>query len=309
MKKILLTLVLVLVGLAIAYHLTPPTKLLDGAMRFEQRLAGLTEKTVTVNEHRWVYLEGGEGPPLLLLHGFSADSNNWLRLSRTLGRHYRIIAPDLIGFGQSSQPSNVDYDIASQARRVFEFADAIGLAQFDVGGSSMGGYIAGLMADQQPDRIRSMLLLAPGGVISAQPSEMFELILERDENPLIVRRVEDFDRTYDFIFSEPPWLPTRVKRGFAERQVDRVSIYDRIFAALRYESTALEESVDGLLLPTLIVWGEQDRVLHPSGAAILADILPHSTTSMLPGVGHLPMLEVPKTVAQTYLDWRVQQGI
>jgi len=170
----------------------------------------------------------------------------------------------------------------------------------------MGGYIAGEMANQQPNRIRSMLLLAPGGVLSAQPSEMFGMILQRNENPLIVRRLEDFDDTYNFIFSKPPWLPAKVRRGFAQRQLERTEIYETVFAALRNETNALEETLEGSVVPALVVWGDEDRVLHVSGAEVLAAVMPNATVEILAGVGHLPMLETPKQVAARYLDWRNQ---
>lgn len=308
MKKAFYLLVATALLLLLAYFATPPAKLYRAAIALEQSLAGLDAKSVQVNGQRWEYVEGGQGEPLLLLHGFAADKGNWTRLARSLGGRYRVIAPDLLGFGDSAKPTDLDYDVASQAERVFAFADAIGLEQFDVGGNSMGGYIAGVMSAQQPQRIRSLWLLAPAGVVSAPNSELFELILQTGTNPLIVQQRSDFTLTWDFVFHQPPFLPGRVRDGFADLQMERIELYEQIFSDLRFDNAALEEQLRDASVPTLIVWGEKDRVLHPDGGPVLAGLLQNATLITLPEVGHVPMVEVPKSTSESYLEWRRAGG-
>lgn len=309
LKSLLFAALVGVIALLAVYWLTPPTTLYRLAAGLERSVAGLELKTVEVDGFRWEYLEGGRGEPLLLLHGFSADSGNWPRLAMALDGRYRIIAPDLFGFGNSARPADANYGMASQAARVFAFADAIGLGSFDVAGNSMGGYIAGVMAAQQPARIRSLWLLAPAGVLGAPDSEMFTMVVEQNRNPLISQTPDDFEYTWNFIFSEPPFIPKRVRTGFAQRQVERREHHERIFAVLRAESLPLEQTLRGSAIPTLIQWGDEDRVLHPGGGPLLVEAMAAATLVNQPGVGHVPMMEVPKESARIYRQWRESKGL
>jgi pimeloyl-ACP methyl ester carboxylesterase len=87
------------------------------------------------------YLEGGSGEPLVLVHGFGADKDNFTRVARWLTPHYRVIAHDVVGFGESTHLPDADYRYAVQAERVRAFVQALGLARVQLGGNSMGGGI------------------------------------------------------------------------------------------------------------------------------------------------------------------------
>ena len=292
----------VVVAAAGVYWLAPGT-LYQAAIALERWQAGLAVHQIEVGGHRWVYLRGGKGPTLLLLHGFGADKDNWTRIAPSLTDHFDVVAPDLIGFGESALPTDVSYGVDEQARRVLAFADALGIDRLHLGGSSMGGYMAVVMAAAAPDRVQSLLLLAPGGIVSAPPSEMFRLIEQHDRNPLIPRRPEDFQWTLDFVFHQQPFVPRPVVEHLARRQVARVALLEQIFADLRHRSPPLEQYTARVVAPTLVIWGRHDRVLHPAGGAVLDREIDRSTLVVLPDAGHLPMIEDPGQVARLYLDW------
>ncbi|MCP3952871.1 MAG: alpha/beta hydrolase, partial [Desulfobacterales bacterium] len=105
------------------------------------------------------YLEGGQGDTLLLLHGFGANKDNWTRIGKHLTPHFRVIAPDLPGFGESGKNPDGDYSISAQARFVKDFVQALGIKSFHIGGSSMGGNIAGAYASSNPETLKSLLLI------------------------------------------------------------------------------------------------------------------------------------------------------
>src|SRR5882724_5640851 len=106
-----------------------PERATRWAIDAERKRAGLARKQIDLpGGLHYVYLEGGQGEPLLLLHGFGADKDNFTRVARFLTPHYRVIAPDHIGFGESAHPQDADYAPIAQAERVRELARALGIA-------------------------------------------------------------------------------------------------------------------------------------------------------------------------------------
>ena len=130
-------------------------------------LAGLSEKSIQVGQYTIVYLEGGRGESVLLLHGFGADKDNWNLFSQYVTKKYHVIAPDLPGFGESSKIWSDWYDIGAQVKRVHEFVKEIGLNKFHLAGNSMGGLIAGVYAAMYPDEILTLGLLDPAVLSTA----------------------------------------------------------------------------------------------------------------------------------------------
>lgn len=251
----------------------------------------------------WHVLEGGHGETLVLLHGFNADADHFNRVARYLASHFRILAPDLPGFGATRVEGPVDYRIFAQAEAVVRWMDRVGIQRCYLGGSSMGGFIACQIARLHPERIRALWLLAPGGVEGAPLSPLFQEIAEERHNPLVVRNLRDFRRLIDFCFVHPPWIPTPLARYLAARAAAHATDHLRAFDAIRFDSTPTEALVAGLDTPALIVWGRADQVLNASGAAILCRLMKNAECLMLPDTGHLPMLENPRTVAEAWIGY------
>ena len=140
MKKLLIGLVLLVAAATGTLYLSPST-LLATVQFAERQMAGLSARQVQVGEFTVHYYEGGpaDAPTLLLIHGFGADKDNWLRFSRPLTANYHVIALDLPGFGQSSKIANAPYDLNAQVARLEAFVRQLGLKQVNVVGNSMGG--------------------------------------------------------------------------------------------------------------------------------------------------------------------------
>lgn len=294
--------------LAVIYYVFPGVAY-AAAMRAERALAGLTTHEVTITDGmRIVYTEGGQGEPLLLLHGFTADKDNWTRVARFLTGEMHVIAPDLPGFGDSSRDPTLDYSIEHQLQWLEAFVSAIGLQRFHIGGSSMGGNLAAVYAATHPDRVRSLWLLAPAGVQTPERSEMEQRLARGEAHPLIPASRAEFAATLDFVFTTTPFLPAAIRRHLAREAARRAPLNRAIFSQLldpggeRFEPI-LNPTVRGLATPTLVIWGQNDRVLHPAGAVALQSLLPDARAIVLPDTGHLPMLEKPEVVARLYLDF------
>jgi len=269
----------------------------------ERQRAGLERKEIVLADGlRYVYLEGGTGAPLMLLHGFGGNKDNFTRAVRYLTPHYRVIVADHIGFGESSRPTDIDYTPAAQATRLRSLAQALGMGTIHLGGNSMGGHIALAYAAQYPADVASLWLLDPAGVWSAPRSEVADMVIETGHNPLIARSEDEFAQTFALVMSDPPFVPRPVLNVLAQERIRNADLEERIFYKIATDS--IEKRVSGLHTPTLIVWGEQDRVIHVSTADILHKLMPRSQVIIMPQVGHMPMLERPAQSAKDYLKFR-----
>jgi pimeloyl-ACP methyl ester carboxylesterase len=179
---------------------------------------------------------------------------------------------------------------------------------FHLGGNSMGGNIAGVYASKYPDQVKSLILIAPGGVASAETSEL-DRYLKEGNNPLIAKSSEEYDRLLDFVFLERPFIPGAVKKHLAQKAIERKDLNIAIFKQFNKtpDTLPLEVITKGLAVPTLIVWGADDRVLHVSGAKLLNAVIPGSRLAVMDHVGHLPMVEKPKETAGLCLNFIKRQ--
>ena len=194
-----------------------PKPLAHAAQWWERHRGHLQPHHETHDGVRWHVLEGGRGEPLVLLHGFNGDAHHFARASRHLTDHFRIIAPDLPGFGETESHPGVSHRIEDMAQRLLDWLDARHIETFYVGGNSMGGYIATAMGQLAPERIRGLWLLAPGGVRSAPLSPVLLEVSEDRHNPLVVRDYADFKRLLNYCFVNPPWMPTPLLRHLAKK--------------------------------------------------------------------------------------------
>lgn len=302
MKKLLGLLLIVVLGVVGLYYVCPE-KLAQLAVKGERAAAHLEKRETDVAGFHIVYLEGGEGEPLVLVHGFGADKENFTRVAKLLTPRYHVIIPDLPGFGESSKPADADYTVVAQVERVHAFVQALGLKTIHIGGSSMGGNIAASYAAKYPDETGSIWLLAPGGVSTAPPSDLELRMRDGGSNPLIASNPEEFAAVFHFVMADPPFVPARILEVMGRTAVANHELNAKIFKQIR-EEAPIEPRVKGLKVPARIVWGEKDRALNPAGAQILAGLMPNASVLILPGVGHLPMLERPREVGQDYLAFR-----
>ena len=268
-------------------------------LSIERLQGGLKKK----RKHGWHYLKGGRGEPLVLLHGFNADAHHFCQSSRWLRAHFRVIAPDIPGFGETELPDGASLAIEDRAQSLLDWLEQIGIHQFYLGGNSMGGYLAVAMARLAPERVRALWLLAPGGLHTARLSPVFEEVAQDRHNPLVVRNSGDFRRLIDYCFVHPPWIPGPLERFLIARGARTEDQSQRIFDAMRNDSVPLESLAKDLATPALLIWGQADQVLHPDGAGIVSSLLSDCESLILPSVGHLPMIEAAKTSSEAWISF------
>jgi abhydrolase domain-containing protein 6 len=263
--------------------------------------AGLSEKSIQVNNHTIAYLEGGKGESVLLIHGFGDNKNSWAQFSKFLTDKFHVIVPDLPGFGESTKILSESYDMETQVKRLHDFVTMKGLKKFHIAGNSMGGLIAGMYSVTYPDEILSLGLLDTGGVINREPSR-FSIELKKGINPLVVETASDFDRMLNFIFFKPPDIPGPMKTYLAEMAVKSSSFNKKVFKEMIL-GNQLEKRMNEIHAKTLIIWGDSDWIFPVSSARVLENGIKNSRVIIMKNCGHVPMTERPEESAKYYLDF------
>ncbi len=304
--KIVVLVAVVILAVAIGFVYLAPENAGQLVLKAQRVQAGLERKDIQLTDGlRYVYLEGGKGEPLMLLHGFGGDKDNFNAVAGYLTARYRVIIPDHIGFGESAHPVDADYSPLAQAKRLRALAQALGVTNIHLGGHSMGGHIAMTYAAMYPKEVKSLWLLDPGGVWSAPKTETM-VKTPSPQNLLMVKSEDEMFKLLSLVMSKPPFIPRPILDVFARSRMKNYALEQRVMNALLADS--VEQRVTGLRTPTLIVWGGEDRVLSVQTAKILSRLMPLSQVIIMPRVGHLPMAENPKQSARDYLKFRGSIG-
>lgn len=303
MKLLLFALGLLVVGVTTLYW-TRPRLLFDAVKNLLRRRAALSRRTVCVGDIEWPYLDGGKATaePVVLVHGFGGDKDNWTLYAPYLTPHHRVICPDLPGFGESDRSVDRDYCVEAQARRLCEFLDALGIERCHLAGNSMGGFIALRFALDFPGRLASLTLLDNAGVAGANTSEL-QRAIERRENPLVLKTMADVERLLAFVYRKPPFMPRQFKRVLLEDALANERVLEKVFWTLASEGIVgvLNARLGEVRVPTLIVWGRHDQLIDVSVVDELRRGIADSVAVIFEHVGHVPMLEAPQETAAHHL--------
>ena len=282
--------------------------LYDLNMAAEAKLYRLHKIVVPITEMTVSTWQGGPyeaSSSVLMLHGFSADKNIWLRFARHFVGNYRVIIPDIAGHGETGFKAGGGYDIALQAKRMIQLLDVCGVEKVHVIGNAMGGYMAAWLAANYPDRIVSLALIDPAGVAAPEVSDL-ERHLAKGHNPFLIHSKEEFQRFYAMTMTQPPWVPGVVLDAIAQRYEQACDELEEIFREYR-ASAPMEPRLPDIKCPTLLVWGRKDRLIDVSSVAIRSKGIDDLRVEILEGIGHLPMVEDPSHTAQVYREFLASQ--
>jgi pimeloyl-ACP methyl ester carboxylesterase len=266
------------------------------AMDRERGKSGLVRRELQVGPDRIALLERAGERPVLLVHGFAADKDNWTLFAQHLPKAWRLIAPDLPGFGESPFRAQARYDVAAQAERLHGLLEQLGAGPVHAVANSMGGHVAAALALLHPEDVRSLSLFNAAGVEQPRPTAT-ALAIARGENPLVVGDEAGYQRLMGLVFVHPPELPGFVTRHFLEEAVRGRPRFERIFADLQAAPMPLDGRLGEIRVPALILWGASDQLIDVSAASTFAAGLKRSRTVLLEDCGHAPMLERPQESA------------
>ncbi len=281
-----------------------PGLILDWAKWFLRWQAGLTRKVIQVDDHRWVYLQGGKGEPILLVHGFGGEKHQWGFFLKALSSSHELIIPDLPGFGESSQIDSAIYDIPNQVHRLNRFVEALGLQSFHLLGVSMGATISGYYASEYPGKVKSLGLMSAAGVRSRVESTVWKRYREEGQILLIYKTETELEELLSVLFFKPPPVPRPFKRHLAQKGKVHYSFYEKI---LRDMEKGGEDLLEGRLARvkarTLIIWGANDEITHVSSVEKFERELRGCRTIILEDCGHVPYFEQGKKTIKVYRDF------
>lgn len=296
----------VVLGALFATYWVWPQVLFDALTGVLRRRARLVLKRVRVGNRDWPYLEGGrpDGVPVVLLHGFGGDKDNWTLYARYLTGRHRLVCPDLPGFGKNDRRADCDYGMAAQARRLGDFLDALAIDKCHLGGNSMGGFVALQFALDFPERIASLSLFDNAGVLGARASELQEAAL-RGENMLEMATLADVDELLACVYHHVPYIPRQFKGLLLADAREHKALLDRVYWQLVEEGVRRprNDRLGEVRAPTLIVWGDRDRLIDVSCVDVLREGIRGSVAVVLRDVGHAPMLEAPGATADAHLPF------
>ncbi len=272
------------------------------------------EHTVLLNGHEYAYLDSGDGPVVLFIHGLTNSSRSWARLVDMLNTDYRVVAPDLHGHGESAKPMG-DYSLSAHAATLRDLLDRLGIDRVTLVGHSLGGGIAMQFCYLFPERVDRLVLVSSGGLgravsplLRAATLPGAEWVLPLLASGWVRVRAEAVGRT----LAKTGWRPSRdvaeAWRGFASL-ADAES--RRAFLATTrsvIDPGGQTVSAHGHLpmdteIPTLVVWGTRDRMIPTWHATTAHQAFPGSRVELFEGAGHFPHLDDPERFVAVLRDF------
>jgi pimeloyl-ACP methyl ester carboxylesterase len=261
------------------------------------------ERNVAVDGLPIRYLSGGEGEPLVLLHGAGDNSLDWRWVLPALARTHRVYAPDLPGSDDSAKPA-VDYSPAFFERVLGGFVDALGLGRAAYVGNSLGGLVALRLALSEPARVGGLVLVASAG-LGREINPVFASVnvpaLSEAAIPLWRTPVGAYQRAWGratLLFAHPweaprEWLAEQCRLARSPGYLEAHLAVLRALVSPAGQREVLLERLPHLEVPTLVMWGERDRVFPESQGRRAAARLRVGALETIPDSGHLPHVERP----------------
>ena len=264
-------------------------------------------QTTIVQGDTIYYADSGSGETILLLHGTSSFLQTWDPWTRSLDKEYRIIRPDLPGFGLTGSLRDKDFSLEKYVAVLSGLMESLDIQSYHIAGNSFGAYLATQMALQNPQKVKSLCILSGSGYrmdsVQTKTSGFSLATIPGVRN--VMRYI-----TPKFI------VGASIKSFYGNPKAVSDSAIQRYFDYLLCSSNrealilksaqnypALNDKLRDIRCKTLVIWGEEDTLIPlPKGRA-LARAIPHARLVTLPGIGHLPMEESPTASLNAYTDF------
>ncbi len=280
----------------------------------ESRWALMKPRAITIDGDRVAYRIAGKGPLLLLVHGMAGSSVTWRRVMPALAKQFTVLAPDLLGQGQSDKP-RAEYSLGAHANTLRDLMDILGYGRATVVGQSLGGGVAMQFAYQFPERCERLVLVDSGGLgrevtfyLRMLTAPGFESVFPLFCTPRL-RDAGNLVATWlgragvrSTPASQEVWRSYASLADAASRRAFFRSLHDVIDFSGQAVS-ALSRLYRAAQLPTLIVWGAQDPFIPVSHAVAAHKAIPGSRLEIFDGVGHYPHCEAAERFVAVLVDF------
>ena len=277
-------------------------------------------KRITLHSHQLCYVDAGDGPPIVFVHGLMSSSGNWAAQVDRLADRHRVVAPDLFGHGDSAKPSG-DYSLSAHAATLRDLFDGLDIRSATVVGHSLGGGIALQMAYLFPDRVDALVLVSSGGLgrelnplLRAATLPGSELVL-----PVIASGwVHGIGDTALRLWSKvglPAISPSSDEAwqrlsSLADGETRRAFLAtSRSVIDVHGQTVSAQNRLSGFASrPSMLVWGEKDRMIPSSHVHAARRELPATRVEMFARSGHFPHLDEPDRFARVLDDFMRSAG-
>lgn len=258
----------------------------------------------TIDGYRLHILEAGRGPAVLLMHGFAGSAEDWRPTGEWLAHAgYRAIAVDSLGFGRSAKPGNAPYSLELMARLYAGLLDRLNIVQAAVVAHSMGAKYALTLALLHPQRVRRLALAAPDGFVESAPMSKAgglpiagPALLWLGARESVARQMlnASFHAPDTFVTAEVVERGRAALRGPDNRRA--LMAISRRYDANDLTKTGMRARLGELQAPTLLIWGDNDRVFPVEVYGVLAEReIREAHLVVLPNCGHFPQIEAART--------------
>ena len=269
---------------------------------------------VTVHGHRVAYRLAGEGPPIVLIHGITSSSRSWEEVGTRLAERHTVLAPDLIGHGQSAKPRG-DYSMGAFASGVRDLMIALGIGPSTIVGHSLGGGVAMQFAYQFPERTERLSLISSGGLGSDVHFLLRAATLPGSELVLPLLASGPVLEVGTRLGRQLERLGIRLRTDLREMAIGHASLHDpetrlAFIQAMRASLDPRGQRVQGTdrlylatQLPLLIVWGARDRIIPVEHGRRAHALVPGSRFEVFERAGHFSYLDEPDRLVALLEDW------
>jgi len=295
--RVVAFLVLVAVAAGLIFY-RYPLWVADQQIRFHLWREGVKSEYVEAGGYRLHYFEAsppeGGGTPLVLVHGLGARGENWAAMIPALAaKGFHVYVPDLLGYGRSPQP-DVDYSISLEEQIVAAFMQAVHVPRADVGGWSMGGWIAMKLAVDHPEMVDRLAIYDSAGVYFPASWEP-DLFTPSD--------VAGVKKLYGMLSPRPFKLPDFATEAAVRKLQQNAWVIRRSMSAMTSGKDLLDFRLYKISQPMLIVWGAQDKLIPLSVGESIHQSVPQSVLDIVGGCGHLAPEECPRPVIEGTVDF------
>jgi pimeloyl-ACP methyl ester carboxylesterase len=268
-----------------------------------------TARSATLHGHELSYLDSGEGPAVLFIHGLLGSHRNWAHLVDTLDTRHRVLAPDLIGHGASAKPMG-DYSLGAHAATLRDLLNHLGIDRVTLVGHSLGGGIAMQFCYLFPDRVERLVLVSSGGLgrsvsplLRSATLPGADWVLALAASGWVRDRAEAVGGTLRRLGLRPSADLTEGWQGFtslgeAETRRAFLATARSVIDPGGQTVTAHDHLPLAITIPTLVVWGTRDRMIPVWHATTAQQAIPGSRVELFEGAGHFPHLEQPERFGQ-----------